>query len=251
MFESETILLFVAMLVAVVTRQQQQAQFPRIVWQTHRKKQLPSMALLFTNTWRTTNPSWNVKLLDDDDARRFIAQHFDADHVAAFESYPVGVMRADFWRYCVLFKEGGVYADVDTLSEEPIESWLMGGTRGLVVGVENDKHLAQWTLAAKPNHPALAAVIAEVMRRSTEPRCRSIGQQQHFVHYCTGPAVFTDAVLRYANVTSIGQLTTEVAASMDMFVHPQHVLNGQAVQHVFASIAWRAPYESWRKAASD
>lgn len=219
---------------------------PRVVWQTYKTRQLPNMAALFANTWRTTNPEWSVRLFDDADARRFISMHFGALHVEVFDSYPIGVMRADFWRYCVLFKEGGVYADVDTLSEQPIESWLMGGSRGLVVGVENELHLVQWVLAAKPNHPALAAVIVEVMRRATEPRCRAGGFVAHSVHHCTGPAVFTDAVLRFARVESVPQLTL-AAATVDIFVHAHHVLNGQAVQHAFGSVSWGAPYISWRR----
>lgn len=145
--------------------------FPRIVWQTYRTKQLPAVAAFFQATWRTMNPLWNMQLFDDDDARRFLVCIL-VPNIEAFDQYPIGVMRADLWRYCVLFKVGGVYADIDTVSERPIESWLMGGARGLVVGVENGKHLAQWVFAAKPNHPALAAVITEVMRRSALPRCR-------------------------------------------------------------------------------
>lgn len=122
----------------------------------------------------------------------------------------------------------------------------MGGTRGLIVGIENNEHLAQWTLAAKPNHPALAAVIAEVLRRSVESRCRQTVEPDT-VHYCTGPAVFTDALLHFANATSIHELAA-VAAAADIFVHAQIVLNGEAVHHAFASVSWRAPsYSSWRR----
>ncbi len=30
-----------------------------------------------------------------------------------FRAYPLGVMRADFWRYAILFAHGGLYADMD------------------------------------------------------------------------------------------------------------------------------------------
>lgn len=85
------------------------------MWQTYRTRKLPAVANLFVATWSATNPAWNVRLFDDGDARQFIALHFGAAHVAVFDGYPVGVMRADFWRYCILFKEGGVYADIDTI----------------------------------------------------------------------------------------------------------------------------------------
>ncbi len=30
-----------------------------------------------------------------------------------WQSYPLGVMRADMWRYAALFINGGIYADMD------------------------------------------------------------------------------------------------------------------------------------------
>jgi mannosyltransferase OCH1-like enzyme len=220
---------------------------PRQIWQTYRTATLPQVAKIYSQTWRTSNPSWMLQFSDDDDARRQIAAHFDAEHVAVFDSYPIGVMRADFWRYCILYAMGGVYADIDTLSEQPIESWLMGGTRGLILGVENDEHLIQWAMAAKKNHPALAAVIAEAIRRSREPQCRHGSMESHSVHYCTGPALFTHALLRFTNQTSIRELQ-QTAPKLDIFVHPQLMLNGQAVRHAFASVTWKYPsYTSWRR----
>ena len=34
---------------------------------------------------------------------------------AVFESFPLGVMRADMWRYSVIHAQGGIYADVSCL----------------------------------------------------------------------------------------------------------------------------------------
>ena len=33
---------------------------------------------------------------------------------AVYSSFPIGVMKADFFRYAVLLAHGGIYADVDT-----------------------------------------------------------------------------------------------------------------------------------------
>ena len=38
---------------------------------------------------------------------------FDNATVAAYRSFPLGVMRADMWRYAVLYDRGGLYADID------------------------------------------------------------------------------------------------------------------------------------------
>ena len=33
----------------------------------------------------------------------------------AYDSLPIRVMKADLWRYCILYKYGGIYADSDTV----------------------------------------------------------------------------------------------------------------------------------------
>ena len=37
-----------------------------------------------------------------------------AEMLAIYHSFPLGVMRADFFRYAMLLDQGGIYADVDT-----------------------------------------------------------------------------------------------------------------------------------------
>jgi mannosyltransferase OCH1-like enzyme len=40
-----------------------------------------------------------------------------------FKEYPIGVMRADFWRYAILYIYGGIYLDIDTQPLLSIEKW--------------------------------------------------------------------------------------------------------------------------------
>jgi mannosyltransferase OCH1-like enzyme len=38
-------------------------------------------------------------------------------------NFPKGVMKADFWRYAVLYFYGGVYTDIDTDPYKSIRDW--------------------------------------------------------------------------------------------------------------------------------
>ena len=40
-----------------------------------------------------------------------------------FLKFPLPVMKADFWRYCVLYINGGIYADLDAKPLIPINEW--------------------------------------------------------------------------------------------------------------------------------
>jgi mannosyltransferase OCH1-like enzyme len=58
------------------------------------------------------NPEFEYRFFDDNDCRNYIIQHFPKEVLFAYDSLIPGAFKADLWRYCVLFKEGGVYLDI-------------------------------------------------------------------------------------------------------------------------------------------
>jgi len=51
-------------------------------------------------------------LFNDADCRAFIAQEFPDDVLYAYDRLIPTAFKADLWRYCVLYKYGGVYLDI-------------------------------------------------------------------------------------------------------------------------------------------
>lgn len=51
-------------------------------------------------------------LFNDSDCRAFIAQEFPDDVLYAYDRLIPTAFKADLWRYCVLYKYGGVYLDI-------------------------------------------------------------------------------------------------------------------------------------------
>ena len=70
------------------------------------------------------NPEFNYHLFSDDDCRDFIIKHFDDDVLFAFNILKPGAYKADLWRYCVLYINGGVYLDIKFYSVVPIISLI-------------------------------------------------------------------------------------------------------------------------------
>ena len=56
---------------------------------------------------------WRFVVHDDLDARKFIEFWFPSYVLAAYLKIRHGMSRADFWRVCVMYVHGGVYADAD------------------------------------------------------------------------------------------------------------------------------------------
>ena len=88
--------------------------YPKL-WQTSRSKALVREAEDTRLTWLRLNPSLSFEIWDDERVDSFVREFFGADLYAMYQSFPLGVMKADFWRYAILFAEGGIYTDIDTI----------------------------------------------------------------------------------------------------------------------------------------
>ena len=80
---------------------------PLVLWQTFRTSQLPSAAQDLVNTWHHKNPGLLMRLHNDTQASRFINRTFSQEVQRVYAGFPLGVMRADMWRYAILYARGG------------------------------------------------------------------------------------------------------------------------------------------------
>ena len=78
-------------------------------WQT---KRLPPLMQQNYNNLVAGNPKMTFHLYDDDDCREFIKNHFPEDVLNAFDTLIPGAYKADLWRYCVMYINGGIYMDI-------------------------------------------------------------------------------------------------------------------------------------------
>lgn len=111
-------------------------------------------------TWRTQHPDWDYLLWDET-----AIDALDLDNRGLYDraeelvpADAVGQYRADIARYEILHRYGGVYADLDTTCQKPIDGLLPDGY--LVAGWEVEgKWVGNTVLAAPAGHPALAEII--------------------------------------------------------------------------------------------
>lgn len=80
---------------------------PLVLWQTFRTSQLPSAAQELVDTWHHKNPGLLMRLHNDTQASRFINRTFSQEVQRVYAGFPLGVMRADMWRYAILYARGG------------------------------------------------------------------------------------------------------------------------------------------------
>ena len=117
---------------------------PLHIYQTwHTRDNLPEKMRECMETLQKQNPEFIHHLFDDDDCREFIKDNYSAEVVNAYDSLIPGAYKADLWRYCILYKNGGVYMDVKyncadgvklidlVYHEYYVEDRILGGERGV------------------------------------------------------------------------------------------------------------------------
>lgn len=144
---------------------------PRQIWQTFARKKLPSGVAKAAQSWIDLNPAYSYALFNDTEVREYVERHYSSREVAALDAAPSGAHRADLWRYLVIAREGGVYADVDSVCDAPIDTWLRPSDAGLVVALNGPPRFdaSQWAFAAPPGH----AVLVEAASIATDNLLRS------------------------------------------------------------------------------
>ena len=85
---------------------------PLNIYLTWGTKQLPIKMQENLDRMRKVNPEFNIQLYDDYDCRKFIKNNFSKDILTAFDTLKPGAYKADLWRLCILYINGGIYSDI-------------------------------------------------------------------------------------------------------------------------------------------
>lgn len=85
---------------------------PLNIFQTWERKTCPPGMKESLQSVKDDNPEFNHFFHDKDDRRDYITNNFSSDVVDTYDLLVPGAYQADLYRYCAMFKEGGIYMDV-------------------------------------------------------------------------------------------------------------------------------------------
>eukprot|EP00041_Stephanoeca_diplocostata_P023797 m.591905 g.591905 ORF g.591905 m.591905 type:complete len:435 (+) comp22388_c0_seq1:541-1845(+) len=137
-------------------------RIPRTVYQTYWRipthKDGYTTAADAVDSWQ--DRGWEYKFFNDTDAVGFIEQNFQRWVVDAYHALVPHAFKADFFRYCLIYLQGGLYVDIDVvlyfngsldaLVPPATGLWTPTQPSNIVCGLWNG------ILGATPGHPALA-----------------------------------------------------------------------------------------------
>jgi mannosyltransferase OCH1-like enzyme len=173
---------------------------PKIIWQTYKTDydSIPIKAKTYAIKWQILNPSYEYNYFTDEDIYKFIEEYYGQEMLELAKSFKVPVMLSDLWRILVIYQFGGIYADIDTEPTDPLDNWL-DLSKNFVVAIENGLHYVQWAFMAEPKSPIVKSILDTVLER-----CKEIDYtKKEFIHYYTGPNVFTEGIRKYFKLSDI------------------------------------------------
>jgi mannosyltransferase OCH1-like enzyme len=85
---------------------------PLNLFQTWHTLDLPPKMKQTVELLKLQNPEFTHYLYDDEMCRDFIEKNFDKDVLYSFDKLKPGAYKSDLWRYCILYKYGGIYLDI-------------------------------------------------------------------------------------------------------------------------------------------
>lgn len=158
----------VPLYVPVRTRATGSQKIPRIIYQTMKTSQVPINMKTATNTWINLNPEYQYLFYTDEMCREFLAKNFHPSIVYAYNKLVPGAFKADLWRYAILYKYGGVYADIDMIAKCPLRDII--SPADTFIGVRDNDHTAVYNafICCIPGHPFIKAILDFVVNASAQ-----------------------------------------------------------------------------------
>jgi len=212
---------------------------PKKIFQTHKSiefiKRNPKL-MNALNSWRKHSKEFEYYFYTDEICEKFMKENFEGEIYDAYKKLPISVMKADLWRYCIVYKYGGIYADADTIClTNP--NYLLKNAQIVCAPESDENYLCQWTFAAPPESPVLKSIIdlsVERIHKTTQFLGKNI------VHVLTGPQVFTEGIEKFLfeNSLKLFRSKTDYIRYSNktpyIFAFEKNLFHKRMIKHLFA-----------------
>ena len=137
---------------------------PKKIMQTY--KSIDNVPKFVLENIQTSNPDWKYVFIDDNEAVSFLIKEYPPEVLEKFNSFSRGAHRADLFRLCWLYKNGGAYVDIDTYMLKPLTEIVKD--KELIIPVteviRKRKRLLNCFMVSNKGNPLIMDCIKAVMK---------------------------------------------------------------------------------------
>lgn len=184
---------------------------PRVLhftWKTDQLDELPELFRKIQLKWRMLNPDWEIRIWTDEECEQMVKDYYP-EYYFFYSDFEVTAERSDIWRYLVLDKFGGYYADMDIEPLQPLDELVkLVKDPDCVLGLEPEVHaillynkyhvIGNAFLGSRPGHPLWKWLIPQSIKRYYSDRNP---KDEKDATKITGPIAVDNVIQRNPEVT--------------------------------------------------
>jgi mannosyltransferase OCH1-like enzyme len=201
------------------------SKIPNRVYQTWETPLIPSLLARQLRRVRRLNPDYSFFFFDADARAEYMERHYGGHPILqVFRDLKLRTAQVDVWRYCILYREGGVYCDIDSALSVPLHQVISEEMTELISFERNlwkdafdpayaqsgmfmasppsaaramldypDNVMLNWMLCFEREHPVLKEAIDLIVRHFAFFQEKRFASAWKAVTHCTGPLALTQA----------------------------------------------------------
>lgn len=212
-------------------------RIPSICYQTWTNEFLGRTHHSEVSKFREINTNLSWKLFVDSEMTEYMREHWGQHPIyGIYEKAIFGPMKADIFRYCILFDRGGYYFDISKGCKIPITSFHDANATALIsyekneciippcsayskVSAEPSKVVLQWGFGFVAGHRILERAIQLIVENYDIYFGKVFSNPKDAILAFTGPGLFTQAVRETLSLFDQGEIQ-EAGLDFDNFGIP-------------------------------
>lgn len=127
----------------------------KTIYMTYKKP----ISAIIKERWLKLNEDYSIEFSLDKDCIDFLRKNFNESVVDTFNAIERGMHKADLWRLCKLYVNGGVYADIDIIPHIYLKELNKNVTFYSCLTNENSIFQAFIVNNSKPNNPLILCFL--------------------------------------------------------------------------------------------
>ena len=183
---------------------------PKRIFQTWKTNEIPLAWQPYQKSWKEKHQDWEFCFATDDDNRAFVTKWFPG-FLETYDLLSIPITKVDFVRYLYLYKFGGVYADLDCESLQPLDGLIKQfPNSNILLGLPFDslRYIECACMISSPLHPFWMEVIESIRdaveRPSKSLRLLKFFNRSLYILALTGPIrlgeVYQEAKNRHTDI---------------------------------------------------
>jgi mannosyltransferase OCH1-like enzyme len=217
---------------------------PRVVYQTWEKNSFGRRFIKSLKMFRSLNKDLSFVLFDKEARDKYMSERWlDRPIYEIYQKSQFGALRADIFRYCLIFDRGGFYFDISKGLDTQLSKLFRNDALGVMtfennpfLGEEGPSHLmyprnlvVQWGFGFAPGSEILSRQIDRIESSAASYKGRIFAVPKEAILQFTGPIAFTKTVHEFASARKMDGIDQ---LGIDFHGHGIFSLNGSGSRYL-------------------